>query len=329
MNQELPLKWHPKDFYTDLQWLESDLIIVSASLIERESKKTTHPQTPVKANESDTALYIESIKNYKYQYELALDTNVFISDDRDNLPDEIFINFEDRIIRWINGSLYRCPVIIIPTNDETYEEAIGFAKKFTSLLIFENPYISIKEAGNVGRPVNFYPAMIRQPRLPSITAISSQYINHSSLGKNEKEWLALSFYKEAKNSDSIYYEMFNYYKIIQMVFLNNKGGEDSQSCISWLDSEINTLPDNQDKKDLISDKDNFNKQRHLNLTLGGYINHLFRDSIAHVGKLTKRDKITGVQTVNPDDLDDARRFRKVINVVEQIARKTLEKGMHK
>lgn len=331
VKQERYIKWHPKDFYTDILWLESDLVALVGNVvdIQEQENKSIDPRAPIKKQESDTTLFKKSIQGYSHQYEVALDTNVFISAEDSSLPDEVYFEFQSRLIRWINGSVYRLPVLIIPTNDESYEEAAVLARKFISMLIFENSHISIREGANIGRPVGYYPAMINQPRLPSITSINSRFINHSGVGVNEKEWGALSLYKEAKNSTSIFYEMYNYYKLIQLSFLKSDGSEDKDACISWINSEISSMSSTQEKTDLLESVDEFNTEKSLTFTCGDYINHLFRDSIAHVGKLTGRDRVNGVPTIVPDDIEDGRRFRKVILLVEHLAKKTIEQGMHR
>lgn len=320
------IKWHPKDYFTDLSWLESDLSLVVAKSADAQAQKTTHPNAPVITEESNQKLYQRSIEGYSLQYEVALDTTLFISGENDELPDEIFVEFEGRLIRWVNGSLYRCPVLIIPTNDSTYKDAIQIAKRFVSLIIFENPYISIREITNVGHPANYYPAMIQQPRLPSITTIAAEWINNTATATTQNAWSALSFYKEAKNSDSVFYQFLNYYKIVQRAFLRPNGSEDGNACVSWIDQELRALSQDRDVNNLINDTQALNSAQGTSLSVGTYLQHTFKDAVSHVGVLDRRVR-SGYPTISPDNLPDQHRYQNAIAVMERLARKTIETGM--
>lgn len=320
------IKWHPKDYYADLSWLESDLSLIAAKSADVQSQETTHPEAPVVMEESDQTFYQKSIEGYSLQYEIALDTNVFISDELDTFPDEVFIDFEGRLIRWVNGSLHRYPVLIIPTNDQTYEDAMQIARRFVSMIIFDNPYISMRESANVGHPVNYYPAMIKQPRLPSINSISAEWINRKAIATTPNAWTALSFYKEAKNSESVFYQFLNYYKIVQRAFLQANGSEDSRACVQWIDQELQSMAQDKDVIKLIQDTSDLNTAQGSTLTTATYLQHTFRDAASHVGILDRRVR-SGYPTINPDNLPDQRRYRTALAVIERLARKTIEQGM--
>jgi len=297
------MRWHPKDYYTDLSWLESDLSLLAAKSADSQAQETTHADAPIMVEESDQTLYQKSVEGYSLQYEIALDTNVFISDSKDELPDEVFIEFEGRLIRWVNGSLHRYPVLVIPTNDDNYEDAMQMARRFISMIIFDNPYISMRESANVGHPANYYPAMIKQPRLPSITSISAEWINRTSIATTPNAWSALSFYKEAKNSESVFYQFLNYYKIVQRAFLSANGSEDGRACVNWIDQELQTMIQDENVTSLMQDAQDLNTTEGLTLTVGTYLQHTFRDAASHVGVLDRRVR-SGYPTINPDNLPE-------------------------
>lgn len=259
----------------------------------------------------------KAFKGYPTQYEVSLDTNVLLSSNPfGKTPPEVYIDFGDRTIRWINGTKYVFPSLIIPSKDDNYEDARQIAQKFVNAIVFSEK-IPIRIVWSAGCPSKF-PPLIRQPRLSIFMGVSQEILGLLSQPKNDKEWEALSYYKEAVNSQSPYYKYVCYYNVVKLAFLNpSTNDEDNTKTDDWINKQI-----------LRSDITSLQKKLTLqNRTLGEYLRHEGgRDAILHVGTLTRGGTHS---TLKPDNQVDRQKIEEIIPVVEELAIKVIETGLLK
>jgi hypothetical protein len=123
---------------------------------------------------------------------------------------------------------------------------------------------------------------------------------------DERQHLALAFYREAKCNESAYYRFFCFYKILEIPFKKNKGKEK----ISWIREQLNYLPGNL----AITFRD-----RKINslsgMTLEDWLYHACRHAIAHAHK----EEIVR----DPNNYDDWDEIKWANTLMEDLARSVI------
>lgn len=305
----IPISWHPRSCYTDIKWLKSEVITLLAKKCRVEQEAIPH----IPSTDDNLSRWQEAFQGYALQYEVAYETDIILgSEPFRSSPEELYIDFEGRKLRWINGTKYIYPSLIIPAKDDTYEEEREIARRFISALVFSEKYL-IREITNVAGPKRFAP-FIRQSRSNIFIGISGDILSLLDRKRSEREWQALSYYKEAVNSESIYYQFLCYYKTIRLAFLNPANNqEDIGRTDQWIDSQapkLNIAP-------LLARLASQGK------TIGAYLRHEGgRNAIAHVGTL-----IGNHPTIVPDNPEDRRKIQEVLPIVRELATKVIEDGM--
>lgn len=306
----IPISWHPRSCYTDIDWLKSEAITILAKKCKVEQEAV--PKIP--STDDNLSRWQEAFQGYALQYETAYETDIILgSEPFGSTPEEIYIDFEGRKLRWINGTKYVYPSLIIPAKDDTYEEEREIARRFVSALVFSEKY-PIREITNAACPKRFAP-LIRQPRSNVFLGISADILTLLSQQRSERQWQALSYYKEAVNSESIYYQFLCYYNTIKLAFLNPANNqEDITRTDQWIDSQAPSLNITPLLTRLTSE----------GTTLGVYLRHEGgRNAIAHVGTL----RVGNHPTVTPDNPEDRRKIQEVLPTVRELASKVIEDGM--
>lgn len=151
----IPIAWHPRNCFTDNNWLKSEVI----SILSKKCKVSDWAIPKIQPTENKISNWEEAFKNYPLQYEVAYETDIIFEG---ITTDEVYFEFEGRKLRWINGTRYVYPTLIIPSENENYEEARDISQKFISTIIFSKKY-PIRECYTVGCSKRF-PPQIRQPR---------------------------------------------------------------------------------------------------------------------------------------------------------------------
>lgn len=304
----IPISWHPRSCYTDIDWLKSEAITILAQKCKVEQEAI--PRIP--STDDSLSRWQEAFQGYALQYEIVYETDIILgSEPFGSTPEELYIDFEGRKLRWINGTKYVYPSLIIPAKDDTYEEEREIARRFISALVFSEKY-PIREITNAACPKRFAP-LIRQPRSNIFLGISADILTLLGQQRTERQWQALSYYKEAVNSESIYYQFLCYYNTIKLAFLNASNEEDTNQTDQW----INNQAPNLNIAPLLT---RLTGQR---TTLGAYLRHEGgRNAIAHVGMLRGNHP-----TIVPDNPDDRRRIQEVLPIVRELATKVIEDGM--
>lgn len=306
----IPISWHPRSCFTDIKWLKSEVETILASKCKVGEEAVPH----IVSTDDSLSRWQEAFSGYPLQYEIAFETDMILgSEPFGSSPDELYIDFEGRKLRWINGTKYVYPSLIVPARDETYEEEREIARRFISALVFSENY-PIREITNAACPARFSP-LIRQPRSNIFLGISADILALLGQQRSEREWQALSYYKEAVNSESIYYQFLCYYNTIKLAFLNpSNNQEDVAGTDQWIDNQASSL----NIAPLLA------RLTSQNTTLGAYLRHEGgRNAIAHVGTL----RVGNHPTFTPDNIQDRRKIQEVLPIVKELAAKVIGDGM--
>jgi len=307
----IPLGWHPRICFTDIEWLKAEVI----ALLANKCKVSVDAIPEIPMDDDSLLQFQEAFKGYPAQYEVSLDTNVLLgSNPFGKTPPEVYVDFGDRKIRWINGTKYVFPSLVIPSRDPDYKDAHELAQKFVNALVFSEK-IPIRIVWSAACQTKF-PPLIRQPRFSIFMGISDVILSLLSQPRNDKEWEALSYFKEAVNSQSPYYKYLCYYNVIKLAFLSSTTNEeDNAQTDSWINNQA-----------LRTDISNLTtKLSTQNRTLGEYLRHEGgRDAVSHVGTLTRGGTHS---TLLPDSTIDRRKIEEITPVVEELATKVIETGM--
>lgn len=114
---------------------------------------------------------------------------------------------------------------------------------------------------------------------------------------NDQQILALAIYREAKNSNSVFYQFLNYFKIINMI---NPKGKDQKE---WINRNINSIKLTEEE----------NKRLQSIINLGEYLYSCGRCAIAHAS-YANNDKIA-----NPDNYYDYEMICEMLQIIEKFA----------
>lgn len=120
----------------------------------------------------------------------------------------------------------------------------------------------------------------------------SKYVKPNSSRKE----LALSFYKEGLNSESVFYKFFNFWKIIEVAIKEKKSRDD------WIRSTCSHVRmEKQRVAEIMAREED----------IVSYLDYSCRSAIAHVFHKPY---------IDPDNLEDNTRISKDVHLVEELAR---------
>jgi len=305
----IPIGWHPRNCYTDANWLKSEAI----SILAKKCRVSNGAVPKIPSTDDKISKWEEAFKGYPSQYEVACETDIIFGGAN---SDEIYFEFEGRKLRWINGTKYIYPSLIIPAKNNNYEEERDISQKFISSLVFSEKY-PIREYCTGGCPKRFSP-LIRQPRSHMFLGIPKKVIISLTRKRTKKQWQALSYYKEAVNSESNYYKFLCFYNTIKIAFLDPlTNQEDIDKTDKWIDGQAKKLSIPQVLLTALADQGK---------SLGAYLRHEGgRNAVSHVGTLRKGN----YPTIVPDNIKDREKIRNLIPIVQELATIAIESGLIK
>jgi len=208
-------KWHPRSPFSDPEWLGSDLIMH----LELPSGHPDQPLLSFEPTQEALEQWNEVFGSSPLQLELPISTNLLIG-----VEPETYFEFLGKKVRWVNGNLFLEPLLVIPTDEETGEDAIELARKFLSV-INHNHTVELSERWISIQPTRYVPG-IMQPRMTTFHLVRPEFALMGDYEQfSQQKWYALAFMREAENSRSIFYSFLNYYKIIEMVYGKNGARE--------------------------------------------------------------------------------------------------------
>lgn len=288
----IPVFWRPRSCFCDPQWVAFDFL---TKFSEGQQMQKDFPTQLT--NKNDEQKFQKAFSGYPLQYELALDTNVYFGNEA-----EVYFDFEGRAIRWINGTRFAMPTLIVPCNNSDYTDGRTIAKKFLSIVVKETN-MAVVEVFSTAEGIRFNP-MIRQPRVIGGLNLDPRYLQREDTSKySEKKWIGLALYKEGVNAKSIYYSFLSFYKIIELA-----QESDIKKIKEWIENNI--------------DKATALHQNWKTATLkngqsaGNYLYGSGRCAVAHVE--SEKGKIN-----NPDNLEDFSRIQNDLPIIKALAEEIL------
>ena len=283
----VPEPWRPRSHFSDPAWLGAD-VLAHLPGVPKEGTERREP-----ALDPYMQAYFEASRGCVYQYDVALQTDLFLG----NLP-EVYFEFEGRKVRWINGTRFVYPVLTVWCIRDDGRDGEDIAKRFLSALSKEAK-IGIVESTASGGPPRYYP-FIRQPRTLGGIGLDPQYLlREDTRNYSARKWLALALYKEGTSSNSVYYSLLCFYKIIQLVF-NERGPQIEQWIENNIDATLRRVDDTWRAEVLVAGE-----------TAASHLYQSGRNAVAHVG--------AGGVAANPDDPDHYRRFDRDGRIVRELA----------
>lgn len=290
----LPAFWKPRSCFSDPEWLAYDLLSSYAEITKLH--KEPHPEI---IGENEITRFNEAFKGFPVQYNIALETDLYLGDDP-----EVYFDFEGRKIRWLNGTKFVYPILVVPSKSEECKDAIEISKRFLSLLVKEAqiPIVAKSNASSVSRirPILKYPKSIGG------LGLDPKYLLTDDISQFSKDkWYGLAFYKEGVNSNSIYYSFLSFYKVIELAFKRK-----DKDVFSWIDNNI----------DKAIERVSTSWKTEVLLNNKKASSHLYgsdRCAIAHISN--KKGAIS-----SPDNADDHMRVQKDLPIIRQLAEMIFE-----
>lgn len=278
--------WRPPSVYCDPEWLAADLMGRITDTLGRNLRKEYFERHNALPNELDAAC--------KYQIDYALDTVVSIGS-----GEQVFIHFEDKTFRWINGTAETKPIISVGvTNLEDHRTEDESLNRLISIIVWEHRH-PIGKAFGAGGLKRAMP-IVWAPRSNFGLRVEPQYLFGRAAAPTSRRWLALALYKEGINSQSVFYRFLNLWKVIELAV------PDKRARLDWINRSGAALP--------------FHKERvaailAANPDLAIYLDDSCRNAITHVFRRP---------IVNPDDPNDHLRISKDISLVTDLSRKAVD-----
>jgi hypothetical protein len=277
------VQWRPRDIYCDPGWLAEQVLARVTDNLDRDFH-TEHVERFIqRENQLDA--------DCPYQLDFVLDSGLEIG-----RQDEIYFRFEDKTIRWINGTPEGRAILSIgckTLTDNVRETEI--VDRLLSALVWSHR-VPIRKGFGVGGARRSLP-LTWGPRMSGGMRTSPEYILLDHIpAPSEGRNLALALYKEGKNADSVFYQFLNYWKIIEAAV------REKDKRWEWVNNSASRLTIDRERLSEIT-------ASHSNIA--EYFDYSGRCAIAHVFKRP---------FVNPDANEDYTRISKDVRLVEELAR---------
>jgi hypothetical protein len=289
--------WTPHKNTCDINWLSFDLLAEFAG-----KEKIPGEELTAGKLENNRSIFEDKCKGYQFQFDLVVDSPHRIGEGEDS-----WFNFRGNIIRWVNGTVYSLPVVVIPCRGRPGGEAeYKVALEFLSLLAF-NKDLPIKVLYSCGGPLSYQP-LACQPRTgeANILTGADQTLWSKKDFISQKENLAFGLYREGLSGGSVYYSFLSYYKIIQLAF-----NENGKLITVWINQSLTQLQNPFALK----------RVSEIKGLRGDVVSYLFEDgrcAIAHV----KNKPIA-----NPNEPSDLSRLSSDLDLIKELARLAIKQNL--
>ena len=283
------VKWRPHSNFCDPEWLVADLLGHLTDTLkidawqDRVKKRIDHPTT--------------FADPYDRQMDCVLDCHLRIGNE-----DEVCFEFGGRPYRWINGSLESDAIISVALKKN--EDGLSVEEELNRLLTllgWEHRIAISRKAGSsvIGakRPLPWMAGV----RSGMGLLVEPQWLFRENPSQiSPRKWLAMSLYREALNSRSVFYEFLNYWKAIEIVFPNVANRR------AWIDSNVTKL--------------HLERERvaEIQKTQASVADYLYTDSRCAVAHVDHRP------FVDPDKAEDYHRLSRDARLVKGLARIAIE-----
>lgn len=149
----------------------------------------------------------------KFQMDYVLQTTIQIG-----RTDSVYIPFEGKVIRWVNGTPERDAIASISVADlNNHVAEDNKLNRLLTLLVWDNHQPILKAWGSGGGR-SPYPKVYSPKKSIGLLVDPAFLFVNLDKPRSEIQWLALALYREAQNSSSPFYEYFCYWKILDRVF---------------------------------------------------------------------------------------------------------------
>ena len=226
-----------------------------------------------------------------YALRIPIDTNIVLGDTA-----EVRVHFDQLSFTWFNGTEDHFPEVVIPIKHDAFAYEWHNSCELTTL----NHFLSLI-AAKASQPISLHKwhryivfedgKWEQLPRNPPLFIIPSEKIPREP-ESNERLKLALSLYREAVSSSSVFYSFLTYYKILELghdqVSKNNRPGEIKKYIDTSIHESVKHYPVSIET-------------RHFQSVIpsGETVYSAFRCAIAHAseGKTRSPDNIADYNTV--------------------------------
>lgn len=215
--------------------------------------------------------------------------------------EEMEIAFDGRSIRIRPGTdTRRADIAVEYGSGESLEDAVCIGNAFLSQLSWQTKMpIRVDQYCGASFPMSGISKLHSQH-------ISSHFkLDFRPLPKTKRQRLALALFREAQGNKSVPYAVLGFYKIIKLLFPNDKKG---QLQMEWIRNNVKDIKDFRAKSRLKELADSGEE-------VGKYIYVDVRCAIAHANQ---------APTVNPDDSKDLLQLHNDLPLVEALARIAIE-----
>lgn len=293
-----PTAWRPNDNHCDPHWLANDLLAYVAEQEVAVSSTDVAPPAPALVEK-----WAKEFRDAKQQLSFALETRLQIGKES-----EAWLEFRGHVYRWRNRTANSYPIAIsVYGKGETDRDVALRTFRFLSHLSFQFGE-GIECNFWVGSMSRFNPA-VSNPFKQGASGVPEGVFREIQ-GKDAKRLdLALSLYREGISSNSTFYQMLSYFKVVQLAF-----NEKRKLVDAWIDTNA--------PKTWAYKESNFQVDLSKSgMTLSGYLHEASRNAIAHVNLGSKKS------VVDPDDVDHHRRVHSVLPLVRQLAQEAIKQGL--
>lgn len=292
-----PTDWRPDDNYCDPQWLANDLLAFFAEKEVTDTRDEVQPPDPALVEK-----WANEFRDAKRQMSFALESRLQIGKNS-----EAWLAFRGHTYRWRNRTQNAYPIIITAyAAGESDRDVVARTFKFMSHLTFQFD-AGIECEFWVGSMSSFNPA-VSNPFRQGYSSVPDGIFEETHGTDIKRLDLALSLYREGISSNSIFYQMLSYFKVVQLAFNDKRKLVDG-----WIEKNST--------KTLAFKESNFQMDlAKSGWTVSQYLYEASRNSIAHVNLGSK-----GV--ADPDNIDDHRRVSVARPLVRQLAQEAIKQGL--
>lgn len=246
---------------------------------------------------------------YRRQLDYILDSELLIGNE-----DEVYLSFEGRTFRWMNGTPECRATVTVGCNDDptTTRQAEQAVDRFLSFLVWQHhiPITKLWGAGGPRRslPIAWEPRMSGGTRIEPENAVSGYRQPFSP-----RRWLALALYREGLTSRSVFYEFLSFWKILELAIPRPVERSD------WVDRHAARLSGAPAQA----------------VPVFEYLEASCRDAIAHVSvgplrrrrKKKKRGHPAMAAAVDPDNHEHRVRITRDTRLVRDLAESAIREGL--
>jgi hypothetical protein len=196
-------RWRPHSNMCDPGWLVGDVLGELTDTLEIDNWLRHADPTKTDQDWLDDGC--------KFQMDYALDTSV-----RVGTAPCVYIPFDGKVIRWINGTPERDATVSISVeslqNHSNEDEKLN---RFLSLMVWDHRHPAGIRTG-VGGGRTAYSKAYSPRRAASLRIEPTDLQALFAKARNAKQRLALALYREATNSSSTFYEFLSYWRILEV-----------------------------------------------------------------------------------------------------------------